>query len=364
MKKNIKGFSTLEIVVITGLISVLVILFVAGCNGDGLIVLPDEREEQVKANIHEIQVALERYAVDSGGFYPAFLIGAEKDSNIIKSYVDLQGNGASMFPNHGLTPFAMVADPQFAIGPNNLEIMCDPLIEYGYMSEYPTNPFTSYDNNMWQAVDADPHELYGIYPYGGLHGDRMFDLGFGWGDTPQTDFILDDAEVEDEVAAAQSGGTLFSDPDLDAPGNFYYHPLFEDSVPVYFHYSAKYGEVFYGQDDWSFWGITSQRVTGYLLYGYGSPNEQGDFEELGLDLFNRMPERDDLPDGAENILNSPLPVFDTSVGVALQARAETTGYSAFEYDPWTGGTVNGENASGPDGVPDWVIISVSSGVGN
>jgi hypothetical protein len=88
-----------------------------------------------------------------------------------------------------------------------------------------------------------------------------------------------------------------------------------------------------------------------------------------------MPERDNLPPEADKIQNFPVPVLDTSVGAGngLQQRVETTGYPSQEYDPWTGAFADGINPndpsvidqyrkSGADGVLDWVIIEVSSGV--
>jgi hypothetical protein len=88
-----------------------------------------------------------------------------------------------------------------------------------------------------------------------------------------------------------------------------------------------------------------------------------------------MPERDSLPPEADKIQNFPVPVLDTSVGAGggLQQRVETTGYPSQEYDPWTGAFADGINPnepdvideyrkSGADGVLDWVIIEVSSGV--
>jgi len=62
------------------------------------------------------------------------------------------------------------------------------------------------------------------------------------------------------------------------------------------------------------------------------------------------------------------------VGVTgIQARGESTGYPSQEYDPWTDAFADGINPqkpntidefhkSGADGVLDWVIIEVSSGV--
>ncbi len=371
--RNENGFTLIELLVVIVIIGIL-----------AAIALPNfikarnkAREAEVKSNVHAIQIALERYAVDTGGIYPPFLVGAEKDSNIIKCSIDLQGNGVSQFPVHGQTPFAKTADPAMAVGPEMLRLTMDPLIQFGYLSEYPVNPFARRDTGMWNSSSINNTGMTGVYPYGGVHGDKMYDLSFGWGDTPETDFVLYTTESIEENEAQSSGGTVFSDPDMDSPGNFYYHPIFNDMIPVYFHYAANWGAVYFpGQYDWSNWGITSDESAGYLLYGYGAAGDRDSLVEGGLDYFNRMPERDDLPPEADklaNILGGEI--LDTSVGAGngLQQRVETTGYPSQEFDPWTGAYADGINPqhpgiidqyrkSGADGVLDWVIIEVSSGV--
>jgi hypothetical protein len=65
--------------------------------------------------------------------------------------------------------------------------------------------------------------------------------------------------------------------------------------------------------------------------------------------------------------------LNTRAGANDQLRAETTGYPSQEFDPWTGAYADGINPmdpgnitdykkSGADGVLDWIIIEVSSGV--
>ena len=369
MFKTQRGFTPLELIfalAILGTVAVGIVPDLFGARNSA-------REAEVKSNIHAIQIALERYAVDSGGIYPTFLVGGERAGNILTSYRDHKGNGISVFPKDGITPFARTAEENLAVADDGQRFLMDPLIQFGYMADYPVNPFARRDTGMFNSLDVHGLGLPGIYPYGGEHGDIMFDLGFGWGDTPQTDFMLYPDESIREQAAADSGGEIVCDPDMDAPGNFYYHPIFQDLVPVYFHYAAKY-RVVEGEDfDASSLGITSHYAYGYYLYGYSRGGSSDSSILGGLDFFDRMPDRNNLPEAA-HFLEEFIPgkVLDSSAMVDYQVRVETTGYPRHEYDPWTGLFADGINPqdpgensdqkSGPDGYLDWVIIEVTSGV--
>lgn len=353
-----RGFSAIELTVTLTLMAIILVF----CLPSFVRANVNEREEEVKANIHTIQIALERYAVDSGGYYPLFMIGAERDSNIIMNFSNMRDNYTATWPTYGMTPFCKVTGYNGATGITRIRQMVDPLIQWGYLSEFPVNPFARPDNGLWNSSSDGNTGATGVYPYGGFHGDKMFDLGFGWGDTPQTDFILYTTESIDESAGD-------SDPDLDAPGNLYYHPIFEDLAPVYVHYAANYGAVHLGMGN----VVRNNDVVGYYLYGYGAPAHRDSFEKLGMDYFNRMPASHWMPQGSlgEYQINIGINLNSTA-GAANQARVEATGYPAAEYDPWTGASPMGTNQmrtepeknpliSGPDGINDWVIIEVTSG---
>ncbi|MCX6645728.1 MAG: hypothetical protein NTY09_05145 [bacterium] len=359
MKNYEKGFKIIEFLVVLGIIAIILIISLPNFIRSQI----KAREAEVKSNVHAIQIAIERYAVDSGGVYPLFIIGAEREYNILQASIDYAGNGISKFPVDGMTPFAMAPD-----GQNSTKLLytMDPLILFGYISEYPTNPFTRREhgiNTSFTTKDSSPGE----FPYGGRFGDKMFDLGFGWGDTPQTDFVNNNF------------GEGLVIPDLDAPGNFYYHPIFLDSRPAYWHYAIQYGMLNLGldQDTADNLAIYSHEPIGYLLYGYGSSVESSysaQNNNSSKDYLYPMPDRSNLPEESDLLLDQlDGRVLNSSVHVeGSLGETEYTGYQISEHDPWIenfpeeiefrNGLFSLNDQTGPpQNVNDWVIIRIESG---
>ncbi len=103
------------------------------------------REYEVKANVHTIQIAIERYYTDHNE-YPRYLLGGDTQSWGIQ--ID--------FANRSVV---------------SNEILIDPLIEQAYVWSYPDNPFVDPDD--FSEIIARSN-TYGLTDYG--TGDPRF----GW----------------------------------------------------------------------------------------------------------------------------------------------------------------------------------------
>jgi hypothetical protein len=110
----------------------------------------DSFEAETKQNLHAIQLALERYAVDYGGIYPLYLIGGE-------------GRWAArVSTSGGRATFSESEDCPDALG------LSDPLAREGYMPAYADNPF------VWHSSpSAQIHQAQLTWPLSPPGGDPL-----------------------------------------------------------------------------------------------------------------------------------------------------------------------------------------------
>jgi prepilin-type N-terminal cleavage/methylation domain-containing protein len=127
-----KGFTVIELLVVIVLVGILAS---SGCAANYFRAKDRAREAETKSNTHLIQVALERYATDNKGQYPAMIWGGN-----IKGWVSKDNIGCRTMWQNEHPPFDGENESD-AIPP------LDPLILYGYLKSYPDNPFLDSADN-------------------------------------------------------------------------------------------------------------------------------------------------------------------------------------------------------------------------
>jgi hypothetical protein len=316
-------------------------------------------EAETKANVHAIQIALERYYVDYGE-YPPYLLGGDPEG-----WQDWHGKW------DGVNDI-QIGDGRVASNENVL----DPLIDEGYITSYPSNPFIGDGGVIISATTINGSRIEG-------DGDPRFGLkGFVMGN------CLDDPNY--------FGGTLQANPELWSEietrrtldhGDYMNVPdIFKNSGSgMYYTFggcrtTSGEGEE-YTLTHWPgnfFYRSIPGDMTGadFLTPLYESPQHYilggfGKSDNPGLDVI-RLETTD--PDGNRIKWRFQEPTSDDPYyfGSQFSDDENTSGYGYPAVfgggDAWTGPVwpfidkETGEVLYGaPDGVPDGVIIVLTDG---
>ncbi len=295
----------------------------------------------MKSNIHTIQIALERYAVDTGGIYPLILYGGDENDTFATyhSYVNHPPIDEPNYPKPW-EPCGHQGD-------------IDVLLEFGYLRDYPVNPFlrerdaAKYGRiitnpgangfgpleisparvNIW-ALPRDRSREYIRREVGGEPGNLMWDVSEGQRHPPWPIEVVPEPDPGKIGYANPLPGPEFIKQkgfrdDYQfwlTPGNFYYYAIF-DGIGYYSSFK-DIDDDGKGNVEYPVVG----KVIGYRLCGYGS------IINPGMDVYN---------------------LYGDYVERSLQ-----TLNSGFDVKTIT----NADFPAGPDGRNDGVIITVDGGV--
>jgi len=337
MFKNGKGFTLTELAMGLFLIAIITGLLLpnSGCSQNFINARDKAREAEVKSNIHSIQIALERYAVDTGGMYPLILYGGDYTDTFTtyRSYIE----------------YPPIDYPDYVPFRGDIDV----LLEFGYLARYPQNPFmrmrdvdkygkiitnpgeNGFDNglehelgrvNIW-CMPRDRSKEYILREVGGEKGNLMWEISEGQRHAPWPIIVVPTPSASPTGFVNPDPGTFLQNAkeyrdDYQfwlTPGNFYYYALF-DAVGCYSSFLDTDGD---GLGNIAF--PNQGAVIGFKLAGYG------DIRNPGNDYYNLW---GDYPERSLFTTNTPI--------------RETTDIENLYV--------------GPDSRKDGVIILIESGI--
>ena len=324
MKRKRHFFSWGHILIVAVIVYLFILavqygMFQEGCN---------RWDVEIKANLHTIQIAVERYNVEKGN-YPPFLLGGDKE-------------GWEYYNSHR---------------PDGAPYLCDPLIESEMLVSYPEHALEGHstrgskakkDRNAYIGFKKQIRRLEGgdFDPRFGLNGDTMGNV-----------------LMEPYIFVEQRDKKLEGYPRM-CPGQFYYKAFGE--VSTYEGYDLSEIRT---PDDYEY-----QEHVYYVLGAFGSVTEPGKDTIRWADMAGDIP-RDfpyqctndnyRTPEGLDITVNLQLPEAIGSGNSVKVPMWPPRGYLNIGEKlfgvPEADYILSGWKYKCPDGMPDGVILILTTG---
>jgi prepilin-type N-terminal cleavage/methylation domain-containing protein len=142
------GFTLIELMVVIVIIGVLAALALPHYSK----IKEKAKEAEIKANLHNIQLSLERFAVDNEQ-YPQYIIGGDNTALLISYGEDLR--------------------PEYRTIETEVERCTDPMLRGGYVDSYPRNPFVRNSEAVQRLQMEIGDPLRSTFPDGRIMGTRF-----------------------------------------------------------------------------------------------------------------------------------------------------------------------------------------------
>jgi prepilin-type N-terminal cleavage/methylation domain-containing protein len=384
-----KGFTLIELLVVITIIGILAAIALPN-----YIKAKDKaREAEVKANLHTIQIALERYATDHSGQYPKQIWGGDE-----KGWTPVENVGC-------MTMWPSVHEPFDGSNEPDAAPPFDPLIHLGYMNSYPRNAFLNDGEGLsttvrWTA--PTPAEIGWGDPRFGFSGEMMGncieDPRYLWtrrlvqsrivncfldnasgsayidmiqSQTPANPFyamggLPEWTRFTTDVSSGQAVSDLTSGVVLKAfwPGTFFYRSGGTFLLPQNFLLNSSTGTP-----RQFIWDFNYSRIDRYFMGGYGSQRTDGiDCIRLTCEdgnAINNMSGFNNQSAAGGQPYYEPHPNYPITASRRIYfSSPEVFGggeRGKMPYFPYTDPATNEWLYGAPDGFRDGIIITLTSG---